>query len=185
MLVAIGNHPPSLSGTPPAFALTTEPYSFQLTAGDLNGDTITFTDNLSLWATLDVSDPGLPTVTGTPATSDVGLTTATTTENDGIDTTELTCSLSVRRANTVVLTWDNPTTNTDGSTLDSNDINGYEVTYSRNGGTPTVDRFVTGPGGGVTWTSPSLDPGHYTFTIRVFDTSDTDGLSSSTANTLF
>ena len=64
------NHPPVISGTPPTSVGAGSAYSFQPTASDPDGDTLSYSiQNKPTWAAFSLSTGSL---TGTPATTQVG-----------------------------------------------------------------------------------------------------------------
>jgi hypothetical protein len=73
-----GNLPPVIAGTPPTSLQAGTAYSFTPTAADPDGDTLSFNvTNKPAWATFDAQTGAL---TGTPAESDVGMTSMITIE---------------------------------------------------------------------------------------------------------
>jgi hypothetical protein len=180
------NDIPTLSGIPPNFAFVDTPYSFPISAEDVDaGSFINFTDNLPSWATLDVTDPTTPTVMGTPTTSDIAVTEIIVTASDSIEPTptELSFTLEVLHGHIVYLAWDNPVENTDGSPLSLSSLYGYEIIYALAGEQVTTDRVVTGPGGATIWTSPKLAIGTYTFSVKVFNEAGQDSSESASLRT--
>ncbi|MFT6436466.1 MAG: hypothetical protein ACJAVI_004533 [Candidatus Azotimanducaceae bacterium] len=166
------NDAPTLTGTPPEFAFVDTPYSFILLANDVDvNDSLIFTDNLPLWATLDVGNSNMPTITGTPVIADLGTRSVLVTADDNNVTapTEFQFFLEVANGTIVNLIWDNPTTYADGSPLPTADLFGYEMTYTKQGGTPVSQVVMTGAGGSTSYTSPLLELGTYTFLVKVFD----------------
>jgi hypothetical protein len=181
------NDIPTLSGIPPNFAFVDTPYSFPISAEDVDvGSFIIFTDNLPSWATLDVTDPTKPTVMGTPTTSDIAVTEITVTASDSIapTPTELSFSLEVLQGQVVYLAWDNPVENTDGSPLSLSSLYGYEVLYALTGEPITTDRVVAGSGGATIWASPKLVLGTYTFSVKVFNEAGQDSSESASLGTI-
>ena len=166
------NDAPTLEGAPPDFAFVGAPYNFTLVANDVDvGDVLFFTDNLPLWATLDATNPFLPKITGTPTIKDLGTSTILVTADDlnVASASEFEFILEVANGTIVNLTWDNPTHYKDGSPLPTSDLFGYEMTYIKNGELPVTEPITTGAGGSTTYTSPLLELGSYTFTVKVFD----------------
>ena len=166
------NDAPTLEGAPPDFAFVGTPYNFILVADDVDvGDALLFTDNLPLWATLDATNPYLPRITGTPAITDLGTSTILVTADDlkVASATEFEFILEVANGTIVKLTWDNPTHYQDGSPLPTSELFGYEMTYTKDEELPVTEPITTGAGGSTTYTSPLLELGSYTFTVRVFD----------------
>ena len=71
--VNLGNNAPTISGTPATIVSGHTPYSFIPTAGDADGDPLTFSiSNKPVWASFDTATGEL---SGTPTNSDVGTTT--------------------------------------------------------------------------------------------------------------
>jgi hypothetical protein len=67
---AVGNSAPTIAGIAPGEIAATHEYAFVPSAGDVDGDALTFTaTNLPPWAQV---DPHTGTLTGTPAANDVG-----------------------------------------------------------------------------------------------------------------
>jgi hypothetical protein len=126
-----GNAPPTIQGQPSANVMAGQAYSFQPSASDPNGDTLTFSvTNLPAWATFNASTGRL---TGTPSATDVA-----TYSNIGISVSDGQASASLNAfaitvADTVVgsatLQWTPPTENSDGSSLTN--LAGYRVHYGR------------------------------------------------------
>ena len=174
------NDAPTLTGTPPEFAFVNTPYSFILMAEDVDvGDSLIFTDNLPLWATLDVGNSNQPTITGTPTLGDLAINEIIVTASDTkvVVPTQFEFTLEVVNGTFVDLVWDNPTTNADGSPLDPSELVGFEITYLKEGSVAITDR-VDVMGGVSTYTTPLLELGTYTFTVRVFDGSNQASINS-------
>ncbi len=67
-----GNTPPTISGSPPAQVTAGQAYSFQPSAADADGDTLSFSiANKPTWATFNTASGAL---TGTPSLANVGAT---------------------------------------------------------------------------------------------------------------
>ncbi len=106
-------------------------YSFQPSANDANGDSLTFSaSGLPAWASID-SKTGR--ITGAPSASDVGeYDGITITVSDGKASASLgpfSITVSEVAGGTATLSWTPPTENTDGSVLAN--LAGYEVRYGR------------------------------------------------------
>lgn len=125
------NRPPSISGAPTTSATAGQPYTFQPSASDPDGDTLAFSiSNRPNWATFS-SSTGL--LSGTPGAGDVGTYGGITiTVSDGTSSVSLGgFSIAVmQNANgSVTLSWNPPTTNSDGSPLV--DLAGFRIVYGQ------------------------------------------------------
>jgi hypothetical protein len=170
--------PPEISGNPDLPALPNEPYHFEPTAADPDGDTLTFSIvGKPSW--LDF-DPATGRLDGTPSTADLG-------SHDGITITvfdgEHSVSLApfsiavlATAAGTATLTWLPPVANTDGSPL--LDLAGHRVYWGRASGHYQNSATVDNPAI-TTYVVENLLPGAYYFAIAAFDT---DGAESAMSN---
>ena len=126
-----GNAPPTIQGQPSANVMAGQAYSFQPSASDPNGDTLTFSvTNLPAWATFNASTGRL---TGTPSATDVATySNIRISVSDGQASASLN-AFAITVADTVVgsatLQWTPPTENSDGSSLTN--LAGYRVHYGR------------------------------------------------------
>jgi len=181
------NNPPTLTGTPPIVALTNEAYYFPLTANDPDigvdpNEALTIAQTgLPTWASLDVSNTNPPgvSISGTPDSSfdnTASSVTVTATDKAGAVAT-FTYTLYVIDGEIVYLTWDNPTTDASGSPLDPSTLQGYTVSYSKDGGTDITDSVAVA-GGANNWESPPLQFGSYTFTVTIYDNTGTSAPSN-------
>lgn len=125
------NAPPTIQGQPSANVMAGQAYSFQPSATDPNGDTLTFSvTNLPAWATFNASTGRL---TGTPSATDVATySNIRISVSDGQASASLN-AFAITVADTVVgsatLQWTPPTENSDGSSLTN--LAGYRVHYGR------------------------------------------------------
>ena len=122
---------PSIQGKPAATAMPNQRYTFQPTATDPNGDSLTFTAmNLPAWATL---DPATGKISGMPTSADVGTYSGiVVSASDGHTSVALpafSITVSETASGTAILSWLPPTQNTDGSSL--TDLTGFQVLYGR------------------------------------------------------
>lgn len=155
---APANRSPTISGSPLLSTVVGLLYSFQPSASDADGNTLTFSiQNRPSWATFDTSTGRL---SGTPGLVDIlNFNSIVISVTDGTATVSLpSFNLSViALANgSATVSWTPPTTNTDGSTLGN--LAGYRILYGRsadnlnqsvsvnNAGASsfTVDNLVTG-----------------------------------------
>lgn len=124
-----GNGAPTIQGQPGSSVVAGQAYSFQPSASDPNGDTLTFSSaNLPAWASLNTTTGR---VTGTPTAADVGSYGGITiTVSDGTAQASLgpfSIAVNAMGTGTASLSWQPPTQNSDGSAL--TDLAGYEVWY--------------------------------------------------------
>lgn len=125
------NTSPTITGQPGTSVLAGQAYSFQPSANDANGDSLTFSvANLPGWATFNTSTGR---ISGTPTSADVATYNGVTISvSDGTASVSLAAfALTVTEVATgsAALSWSPPTLNSDGSTL--TDLAGYEVRYGR------------------------------------------------------
>jgi hypothetical protein len=175
---AAANRPPTISGTPATSLLAGATYSFQPSATDPDGNTLTFRiDNKPTWATF---NPATGLLTGVPAVADVG-----TSSNIVISVSDGTASVSLPAFSIAVLqsgsgsatiTWTAPTTNTDGSTL--TDLAGYRIAYGTSSGQLNQSASVTNAGL-TSYTVNNLSSGSWYFAVFAVNS---QGVESDTSN---
>jgi hypothetical protein len=108
----------------------------------------------------------------------VGSTTITATSGSIVGTTALT----VTGGGVVTLTWDAPTTNTDGSALNPvTDLTTYKVYYGTASQTYTQVVTVTNPGTATISKTLNLSPGTYYFAVTTVNTSGQESNHSNEA----
>ena len=127
------NKPPSISGIAPDSVVVGDAYTFNPSASDADGDTLTFSvQNLPGWASFDTSSGE---ITGIPGAGTEGeYTGIRIVVSDGTDSVMMDpFSIEVVQVGlgSVVLSWDAPTQNTDGSQL--TDLAAFNIYY---GGIP-------------------------------------------------
>ena len=128
--VTTGNRAPLISGTPATSATVGQAYAFQPSASDPDGNTLTYSiANKPSWATFSSSTGRL---SGTPGSSVAGMTFSgiTISVSDGTATASLapfSISVTQSTSGSATLSWQPPTTNTDGSALTN--LSGYRVSY--------------------------------------------------------
>lgn len=123
------NAAPTIQGQPLTSVLVGQAYSFQPTASDADGDTLTFSvANQPSWVSFDAATGRL---SGTPTAADVATATnIRITVSDGRATATLgpfSIAVAQAAAGSALLSWTPPDRNTDGSTL--TDLAGYRVLY--------------------------------------------------------
>jgi hypothetical protein len=130
------NAPPTIQGQPNGSVVAGQAFSFQPTASDPNGDTLTFSvTNLPDWASFNSSTGR---ISGTPAAGDVATYSGIAVRvSDGQASASLpTFAITVMQAGaangSATLSWVAPSQNADGSPL--TDLAGFQVQYGRNEG---------------------------------------------------
>lgn len=135
-------------------------YSFQPSASDADGDTLTFSvTNLPAWASFNQTTGR---ITGTPAAADVATySNIRVTVSDGeasASTASFAISVTDVGTASVTLSWTPPTQNEDGSTLTN--LAGFEVHYGQSQSNldqsvqvtnPSVNSFVVDNLSAGTW----------------------------------
>jgi hypothetical protein len=125
------NSAPTIQGSPGGSIVAGQAYSFQPTAADADGDTLTFTvSNLPSWATFNQTTGR---ISGTPAAADVATySDIRITVSDGqasASTAMFSITVTSVGNASVTLSWTPPTQNEDGTAL--TDLAGYEVRYGQ------------------------------------------------------
>jgi len=176
-----GNRPPSLSGSPPAYAMLDLIYSFTPGSGDPDGNMLSYSvSNMPAWASFDTATGKL---TGTPSMQHVGIHgDIAISVSDGQATTDLpTFSIEVIAGATgsLALSWAPPTQSADGSPLD--DLAGYRIRW----GTQTGDHpnllELNNPGIS-SYVIDNLAPGNYFLLVFAVDTSNNESGASNEAD---
>jgi len=163
-VVAPANRAPTISGTPLLSINVLSPYSFQPSASDADGNTLTFSiQNRPAWATFNTSTGRL---SGTPALTDVAtFSNIIISVSDGTASVSLPAfSLAVLQAATgsATVNWVPPTTNTDGSAL--TDLASYRVIYGR--AADALDQSVAVNNAGLTsYVVSNLSQGTWYFAV--------------------
>jgi hypothetical protein len=135
------NHPPVIGGTAATSVTAGSSYTFQPSASDTDGDTLTFTiSNKPAWASFNTATGRLG---GTPGAGNVGTYgNIVIAVSDGVASASLP-AFSIRVDAGTVLTgsltlkWKAPLTRTDGTPLSLSEINGYRIHYGNSPGNYT------------------------------------------------
>jgi hypothetical protein len=175
------NAPPVISGTPPTSVTAGAAYSFQPTASDPDGNTLTYSiTNLPAWATFSTTTGRLQ---GTPAASQVGTyANIVITVSDGTATASLPAfSIAVVAVATgsATLSWTPPTTNTDGSPLTN--LAAYRVHWGTTSGTYTSSVRIDNPGL-ASYVVEGLAPGTYYFVVTALNSAGAESQFSNVAS---
>jgi hypothetical protein len=164
---AVANGSPTISGTPATAVTAGAAYSFQPTASDPDGNTLTWSiAGKPAWATFSTTTGKL---SGTPAAANAGtFANIVISVSDGTNTAALpafTINVASGALGSASLSWQAPTENTDGSPLD--DLAGFRIVYgtSSTALNQTVD--VTNPGVN-TYVIDQLVSGKWYFAVRAY-----------------
>ncbi len=164
------NTPPSIAGSPALEVMVDDRYDFTPTASDEDGDALSFRIvNAPVWASF---DPETGALTGTPGAADVGTTSGIVISvEDGTDSASLAAfdlEVVARPAGSALVSWDIPTTNEDGSTLD--DLAGFAVHYGQ--ASASYSELATIDDDTATSAAiGGLAAGEWFFAVTAFDTS--------------
>jgi hypothetical protein len=159
------NAPPTIQGQPSGSVVAGQAFSFQPTASDPNGDTLTFSvTNLPGWATFSSSTGR---ISGTPAAADIATYSGIAISvSDGQASASIPAfAITVTQVGTgsVTLSWTPPTQNEDGSSL--TDLAGFEVLYGRNQGDLNQSVQLSNPSLN-TYVVDNLSSGTWFFAVR-------------------
>ena len=177
-VTAPANRAPTISGSAPASVNVGGSYSFQPSAADADGNTLTFTiANRPSWATFSSTTGRL---TGSPAAGDVGsYSNILITVSDGTAQASLAAfSITVNAiaTGTATVSWTPPTANTDGSALTN--LAGYRVAYGRSA--TELDQSADVDSVGVTtYTVNNLATGQWFFAVYAVNSG---GIESDVSN---
>jgi len=179
--VEAANSPPTISGAPPASIVEGQAYSFTPTAGDPDGDTLSFSImNKPSWATFSTSTGRL---SGTPGAGTVGsYANIQVKVSDGVLQASLPAfSIAVQQSGngSATLTWSAPTTRTDGSPLTN--LAGYKVRYGNAAGIYPTTITLNNPGI-TSYVVDNLASGTYFFVLASFDSDGVESDNSSPAS---
>jgi hypothetical protein len=177
----VANSAPTISGTPPTSAKVNQAYSFQPTASDPDGDKLTFQiANKPAWATFDSSTGRL---SGTPSSSYTGtFANIRISVTDGKATSSLNAfavSVASLQVGSATLSWQPPTSNTDGSPLTN--LAGYVVRYGTSLSKLTTEVRVSNPGL-TTYVVSELEPATWYFQVSAYNSSGVESAPSATAS---
>lgn len=178
---AAPNRPPTISGVPTTSVLQGVAYSFQPTAADADGNTLTFSiANRPAWASFDTATGRL---TGTPSAADVGTTTGIVISvSDGAASASLpSFNIAVQAVATgsATLSWLPPTTNTDGSPLTN--LAGFKIYWGTAPGSYSSSTTVMNPGL-ATYVVGNLTPNTYYFAVTALSSSGAESVFSNAAS---
>ncbi|MBP9593055.1 MAG: fibronectin type III domain-containing protein [Steroidobacteraceae bacterium] len=173
------NRVPTISGSPATSAKANQDYSFQPTASDPDGDTLTFQiANKPAWASFDVSTGRL---SGTPSSTVSGtFASIRISVSDGQASSTLPAfSVDVASATlgTATLSWQPPTENTDGSPLTN--LAGFIVRYGTTLEALSEQVRLSNPGL-ATYLVENLTPATWYFQVSAFNSAGVESAPSVT-----
>lgn len=180
-VVAPANRAPTVSGTPTTSITVGNTYSFQPSASDADGNTLTFSiQNRPSWATFNTSTGRLA---GSPVATDVSTyTNIIISVSDGTASASLPAfSLAVLQAATgsATVSWTAPTANSDGSPL--TDLDSYRIQYGRASDELNQSANVTNPGL-TSFPIENLSSGTWYFAVVAINSKGTESLLSNIAS---
>ena len=171
------NHPPTIAGSPPTAATAGQPYAFQASGSDPDGQTLRYgIANRPAWAGFDTATGVL---SGTPGQADVGqCANIVISVSDGTASATLPAfaiTVMAPTSGTATLSWAAPTQNVDGSPLTN--LAGYRVRY---GNSPTgLTNVLAVPGGAITSVViEGLGSGTWYFTVAAYTTASVESAPS-------
>jgi hypothetical protein len=179
-VAAAPNKAPTISGTPASSVNVGSAYMFRPTAADGDGDTLTFSvTNRPAWASFSSATGQL---SGTPTSASAGTySNVVIRVSDGKTSAALPAfSVTVidQSIGAAVLTWEPPTTKTDGTAL--TDLAGYRIVYGTSAAhlTQTIQLANAGL---TAYVVENLAPGTYYFAVRAYTSR---GFESADSNVL-
>lgn len=171
------NTAPRLSGSPAASVVIGASYSFQPTSSDAEHDPLRFSiANRPAWATFDSLSGRL---SGTPSAASVGTySNIAITVTDGTARVALpafSITVSDTQIGAAFLSWEPPTTNTDGSALTN--LAGYRIVYGASAQQLTQTIQITNAGMSA-YVVENLAPGTYYFAVRAYTSKGVESADS-------
>jgi len=169
------NKAPTISGTPSTALVVGNPWSFTPTASDADGDALTFSvKGKPAWASFDTKTGR---ISGTP-TAKGSFGPITITVSDGKASASLdsfTLQIDEPTLGTATVSWEPPTTRTDGSAL--TDLAGYRVYYGKDQASLTHLVEITEVGQ-TSQHIENLDTGTWYFAVTAFDSKNLESPKS-------
>ncbi len=179
--VAAGNRTPVISGTPPTSVTTGQPYAFQPSATDPDGNALTFSiANKPVWATFSATTgrvSGTPSSTQAGTYGNIAISVSDGTASASLASFAITVTQSV--SGSATLSWTPPTTNTDGSPLTN--LAGYKISYGQT--SRQYDQSLSLPSPGLTGAViENLASGTWYFAVKALTTTGVESDFSNEAN---
>jgi hypothetical protein len=180
--ITVPNRAPTISGTPATQVMQGTAYSFQPTASDPDGNTLTFSiANKPSWATF---TPSTGKLSGTPTAGDVGTTSGIVISVDdgkGGSASLAAFAVTVQAVTTgsALLTWVPPTQNTDGTALVN--LASYKVYWGTTQGNYPSSAVLNSPSA-TSYLVDNLVPGTYFFVVTAVNSQGAESQFSNTAS---
>lgn len=174
---ASANRSPTISGTPDTSVTVGTPYSFQPSAADADGNTLTFSiANKPAWLTFTNTNGRL---SGTPAAADVAnYPNITITVSDGTAQASLPAfaiNVVQTASGSATLNWQVPTQYADGTPM--GDLAGYRIAYGRAANSMTQSAQVSNASL-TTYTVGQLASGTWYFSLYAYTSAGAESESS-------
>jgi hypothetical protein len=175
---------PAIAGIPVSTAVAGQPYTFQPQVANTTG-TISFTiAHMPSWAKFNTSTGQL---SGTPDTSHVGqypgiaINLVAGADTVALPAFTITVTAAGTKSNTVTLSWQAPTENSDGTALV--DLTGYKVHYGSASKSYSDIIQVSNPGL-TTYVVQNLPAGTYYFAVTAYNATGGESSLSGEVSTL-
>jgi hypothetical protein len=175
------NRAPTISGVPTTSIATGQTYSFQPTASDPDGQTLTYSIvNRPGWAAFNTSTGRL---TGTPSSAQTGTFAGIViTVSDGAASASLptfSITVSAPTTGTATLRWTPPTQNEDGTRIEN--LAGYRVYYGTS--TSNLNQVLTISGASITSARiENLTPATWYFALKAYNAANVESSFSNIAS---
>lgn len=178
---APANGAPSVSGTPATSVTAGAMYSFQPSANDPNGDSLSWSiSNKPSWATFSTTTGKL---SGVPAVGNVGnYANVRISVSDGTSTVSMSAfaiAVTQNTSGTASLSWQAPTQNVDGSAL--GDLAGFRIMYGMSADALSQSIDVANAGAS-TYSVSGLSTGTWFFAIKAYTASGAESALSAVAS---
>lgn len=179
--VAAANRAPTISGTPAGSVTAGQAYSFQPTASDPDGQSLTFSIvNRPSWASFDASTGRL---SGTPSSSQVGTYSGVTISvSDGTLNASLApfaIAVADVQLGSATLSWTPPTLNEDGTPITN--LRGYRIYYGTS--SANLGTVLDIPNAGIaTAVVENLSAGTWYFAVKAYNTLNVESSLSNIAS---
>jgi len=175
------NTAPKISGTPPSSAKVGQPYEFRPAASDSDGDPLTFAiANRPAWASFDT---GTGRLSGTPSSSYAGvfadIRISVTDGKSSASLANFSISVAGQQTGSATLSWQPPTSNTDGSPLTN--LAGFVVRYGTSLNQLATEVRINNPGL-TTYVVSELTPATWYFQVSAFNSAGVESAPSATAS---
>lgn len=175
------NGKPTITGMPRGEVKAGEPYSFQPTASDPDGDVLSFSiENRPPWAEF---DPTTGRLHGTPGQGDVGshegIRIVVSDGTLGASTSQFAINVTQIGLGTATLSWTPPTQNADGSTLVN--LAGYRIYYGQSP-SQLSESIVIDSAGLSTYVVENLSPATWYFSMTAVNSSGVESERSATVS---